>query len=180
MAPTASGSRAACVCSNPGQRVVGKWHYPANRPGTYPADRDRWRQSRAIKSNETHNAHNTAGHPDALSAWTRGDLWHRGRPLAVHGGESAARHDDRAGQGHRDTCVTEAALLGNTITLRARRLGHPGYPVMECPDIHPTLRYHSAMWGRRKKKRKEIFFWSVLWNAFAHTSKRNYSSALRP
>ena len=35
---------------------------------------------------------------------------------ALHGGESAARHDNRAGQGGGDTCAYEAALLGRTIT----------------------------------------------------------------
>jgi RNA polymerase sigma factor (sigma-70 family) len=65
----------------------------------------------------------TAGHPDALPAWTNRCLQRRGHPIVLHGGESAARHDDRAGQGGGDTCVTEDALLGSTITLRARRLG---------------------------------------------------------
>ena len=61
----------------------------------------------------------------------------RGPSATLHGGESTARHDGWPSQSSGDTCAHQATLLGNTSTLRARRLGLPGYLVMECRTAAP-------------------------------------------
>src|SRR5258708_6877260 len=88
----------------------------------------------------------TAGHRETLPAWTNSEC--RGYSAALHHRWPAARHDNRAGQGSGDTCAHKAAFLGNTITLRAKRLGQTSYPA-----ICSTLRRCSTM--RSKKKNKE-------------------------
>jgi len=122
-----------------------------------PPDDDRWPDgpsaaSAAARGDAVAHASlptRTARHPDTLPAWTRGDRWHRGHPTVLHGGKSAAWDDNRVGQDSRDTCAHQAALLGRTKTLRARRLSHPGYPA-----IPSMLRYTSAIRSTSKKSKE--------------------------